>query len=134
MTPIGLRCLSHLRQLLESRQMNGRLHLFGLALTILLILTVACGEDSARESVDPSATLATATVAVSATSTPSTTEGATGIPELDAVVDALRSGDAETLRPLIEFRPVALQPGGPDLHICARVQAGRRRRRTRRRV
>ncbi len=93
--------------------MNRKLSLFGFALAILVILAVACGEDSAQESADPTAKVATATeVPVSATSTPPGTEGATGIPELDAVIDALRSSDPDALRPLIGFRKVACIPGG----------------------
>ena len=82
--------------------------LIGMALTLLLVLAVACGEDDSQEPTEIPATEATATVVgASATSTPPGTEGITGIPELDVVIEALRSGDAETLRPLIEYREVA---------------------------
>ncbi len=122
--------------------MNRKPYLFGLAIAILVILAVACGEDNAKESADPSATVATATVAtatdvpvsvdpsatvatatdvpVSSTSTPPTTEGATGIPELDTVIDALRSGDADKLRPLLEFSEVSCNTDGQvGLTMCA---------------
>lgn len=88
--------------------MNGKILLTAMALTIVFVLAAACGGGDSEEPADTPATEATATVAVaSETSTPPGTEGATGIPELDAVIDALRSGDVETLRPLIEYREVA---------------------------
>lgn len=96
--------------------MNVKPHLIGLALTILLVIAVACGGDGSPEPADTPATEATATVVpVSATSTPPGADGATGIPELDVVIDALRSGDPDTLRPLIEFRKVACSPEGQIL-------------------
>lgn len=99
-----------------------KLLLIGMALTTVLVLAVACGDDDSQEPADTPTTEATAgataTVEVAPeTGTPPETEGATGIPELDTVIDALRSGDAEALRPLIEYREVAckadLQIGAP---------------------
>lgn len=93
--------------------MNRNLLLFGLALAIVLILAVGCGEDSVQESADPTATVATATeVPVPITRTPPSADGATGIPELDAVIDALRSGEPETLRPLLRYMEVTCRTEG----------------------
>ncbi len=97
--------------------MNGKPRLFGLALAVLLMLAVACGDDNAQEAADPTATVAapeaTATVVpASATNTPPSTDGATGIPELDAVIDALRSGDPEALRPLLRYMEVTCRTEG----------------------
>ncbi len=81
----------------------------------LALTAFACGgsESGGSEATATSTTAPTAAAAVSPTETPGTPAAGTGDLALDTIVAALRSGDAEAIRPLIGFRSVACstQPG-----------------------
>lgn len=95
-----------------------------MATAILFVFAIACGEDDsqapagtaiieAKEATETRAATATTVRApATATSTTGAAAGSSGIPELDVVIDALRSGDAETLRPLLGFSEVACNTEG----------------------
>ena len=85
-----------------------------LTICVAAVLAAACGDgDDGDET--PTTTVAQPTSQPSATSLPDEplpTAGLTGIPELDAVIEALRSRDAEALRPLIAYSQVTCDPAG----------------------
>lgn len=98
--------------------MRGRsLVVAGLALAAVLALASACDDgDTAEPTATPAAT-SEPTATAPATATPTAPTGRTGIPELDAVIDALRSGDPAAIELLLRFNSVpcttAFGLGGP---------------------
>lgn len=75
-----------------------------LGLLFILIAAAACGDGN--EKATPTSTAAAPTAEATATSLPeepTSTAGLTGISELDAVVEAIRSGDAQAIRDLMRL-------------------------------
>lgn len=77
------------------------------------VLVASCGDDN--EEATSISTAAAPTAEATATTVPETpisTAGLTGVAELDAVIDAIRSGNMEALRPLIAYSQFACSPEG----------------------
>ena len=87
--------------------------------TLVTFIALACGgdgEEAPAPTQTPTIDQPAPTPAVEAT--PPVGQAQTGIPELDAIVEALRSGDPEDLRPLISFSKRTCVNSGLGLPSC----------------
>ncbi len=88
--------------------------LSAIVVSVVLAVAAGCGDgnEGGPASIPTETIPAPATAATTANGVATLPAGTTGIAELDAVIDALRSGDSEQLRPLIGFTLLACSPEG----------------------